>query len=41
MIKSWLVSWERLSNYFKYPKEIRKMIYTTNVIESFIASLEK
>jgi putative transposase len=41
MIKSWLANWERLSNYFKYPKEIRKMIYTTNVIESFHSQLRK
>jgi putative transposase len=41
MIKSWLTNWERLSNYFKYPKEIRKMIYTTNIIESFHSQLRK
>jgi putative transposase len=41
MIKSWLNNWERLSNYFKYPKEIRKIIYTTNVIESFHSQLRK
>jgi transposase-like protein len=41
MIKSWLNNWERLSNYFKYPKEIRKMIYTTNIIESFHSQLRK
>ena len=41
MIKSWLAHWERLSNYFKYPKEIRKMIYTTNIIESFHSQLIK
>jgi len=41
MIKSWLNNWERLSNYFKYPKEIRKMVYTTNIIESFHSQLRK
>lgn len=41
MVKSWNNNWERLSNYFKYPKEIRKMIYTTNVIESFHSQLRK
>lgn len=41
MIKSWLNNWERLSNYFKYPKEIRRIIYTTNVIESFHSQLRK
>lgn len=41
MIKSWLTHWERLSNYFKYPKEIRRVIYTTNIIESFHSQLRK
>jgi transposase-like protein len=34
VIKSWKNKWENLSNYFKYPPEIRKIIYTTNIIES-------
>jgi putative transposase len=41
MIKSWRNNWERLSNYFKYPKEIRRIIYTTNIIESFHSQLRK
>lgn len=41
MIKSWFTNWERLSNYFKYPKEIRRIIYTTNTIESFHSQLRK
>jgi transposase-like protein len=41
MIKSWFNNWQRLSNYFKYPKEIRTIIYTTNIIESFHAQLRK
>lgn len=41
MIKSWLNNWERLSNYFKYPKDIRRIIYTTNIIESFHSQLRK
>lgn len=41
MIKSWFANWERLSNYFKYPKEIRKIMYTTNIIESFHSQLRK
>jgi transposase-like protein len=41
MIKSWNNNWERLSNYLKYPKEIRKIIYTTNIIESFNSQLRK
>lgn len=34
VIQSWQNKWENLSVYFKYPPEIRKVIYTTNVIES-------
>jgi putative transposase len=41
MIKSWFANWERLSNYFKYPKEIRTIIYTNNIIESFNSQLRK
>ena len=32
--KSWRENWANLSTYFKYPYEIRKLIYTTNAIES-------
>lgn len=41
MVKSWLNNWERLSAYFQYPKEIRTLIYTTNIIESFHSQLRK
>jgi len=34
VINSWRNKWENLSVYFKYPEEIRKVIYTTNTIES-------
>ncbi len=34
IIKSWRNKWDNLSNYFKYPEDIRKVIYTTNIIES-------
>ena len=34
VIKSWRNNWERLSQYFKYPEAIRRIIYTTNTIES-------
>ena len=32
VIKSWRNKWEHLSAYFKYPEEIRRIIYTTNII---------
>ena len=31
---SWYNNWDNLSSYFKYPKDIRRIIYTTNIIES-------
>jgi len=31
---SWYNNWENLSSYFKYPADIRRIIYTTNIIES-------
>jgi putative transposase len=41
VIKSWRNNWEELTNYFKYPKEIRKLIYTTNTIEGFHRQIRK
>lgn len=34
VIKSWRTKWEQLSAYFKYPDDIRRIIYTTNSIEA-------
>ena len=39
--RSWRNNWERLIPFFAYPKEIRKVIYTTNTIESLNRSLRK
>jgi len=39
--KSWQENWGRLTTFFDYPKEIRRVIYTTNTIESLNASLRK
>ncbi|WP_026960284.1 IS256 family transposase [Aliagarivorans taiwanensis] len=39
--QSWRNNWERLSVFFDYPPAIRKVIYTTNAIESLNASLRK
>ncbi|AZQ11558.1 IS256 family transposase [Shewanella khirikhana] len=39
--RSWRANWERLSVFFDYPPQIRKVIYTTNAIESLNASLRK
>lgn len=34
VLQSWQNKWENLSVYFQYPADIRKVIYTTNIIES-------
>lgn len=39
--KSWQENWPKLSTYFKYPAEVRKLIYTTNAIEGFNRQLRK
>lgn len=41
IMKSWLENWDKLSLMFEYPDQIRKMIYTTNIIESFNSQLRK
>jgi putative transposase len=38
---SWRSNWANLSTYFKYPEEVRKLIYTTNAIEGFNRQLRK
>lgn len=39
--KSWLNNWENITPFFDYPAEIRKVIYTTNAIESLNMSIRK
>jgi len=39
--QSWRRNWQRIIPYFDYPPEIRKVIYTTNAIESVNMSLRK
>lgn len=41
IIRSWENNWLELTAYFKYPYEIRKIIYTTNVIEGYHRQLRK
>jgi putative transposase len=40
-VKSWKTNWSELSAYFKYPEELRRIIYTTNSVENFHRSLRK
>jgi transposase-like protein len=41
VIKSWKVNWQRLSQYFKYPEHIRRITYTTNVVEGLHRQIRK
>jgi putative transposase len=40
-IKSWQNNWDELTAYFDYPEEIRRIIYTTNAIESLNSTIRK
>lgn len=40
-LKSWRNNWSELSTFFKYTPEIRKMMYTTNAVESLHMQLRK
>jgi len=40
-IKSWQKNWDQLTAFFDFPVEIRKLIYTTNVIESLNSNIRK
>jgi transposase-like protein len=41
VIKSWQANWDSLSQYFKYPEELRRIIYTTNIVEGFHRQIRK
>lgn len=41
IFKSWRTNWERLSKFFDYPAAIRRIIYTTNPIESYHRMVRK
>lgn len=40
-LKSWEMNWDVLSPFFKYPSDIRRIMYTTNIIEGFHRQLRK
>ena len=40
-IKSWRDNWEDLAVFFEFPLEIRKIIYTTNLIENLNGKIRK
>ena len=41
IVRSWRQNWAEIATFFKYPPEIRKIIYTTNTIESYHRQLRK
>lgn len=41
IIRSWRNNWEGLSAFFYFPYDIRKIMYTTNIIESYHSQLRK
>jgi len=41
VIRSWETNWTKLSTYFKYPDQIRRIIYTNNTIEAYHRQIRK
>lgn len=41
VLKSWHTNWEKLTAYFNYDAQIRKLIYTTNAVEGFHRQVRK
>jgi putative transposase len=40
-VRSWQNNWEDLATFFRYPAEIRRLIYTTNTVEGYNRQLRK
>jgi len=40
-IRSWENNWDVLSPFYKFPEEVRKIMYTNNIIEGFHRQLRK
>jgi len=41
VIRSWRNNWDELATFFRYPSEMRRLIYTTNLIEGYHRQLRK
>jgi putative transposase len=41
IVRSWRQNWAEIATFFKYPPEIRKIIYTTKPLKATIASCER
>jgi putative transposase len=40
-IRSWQNNWDNLATFFEFPREIRRLIYTTNIVEGYHRQLRK
>jgi putative transposase len=40
-VRSWQNNWEELATFFEFPKEIRRLIYTTNSVEGYHRQIRK
>jgi len=40
-VRSWQNNWDDLATFFEFPKEIRRLIYTTNTVEGYPRQLRK
>lgn len=41
VVKSWKNNWHKLSTFFKFPATIRRLMYTTNIIEGYHRQIRK
>jgi len=41
VVRSWRQNWAELATFFRFPAEVRRLIYTTNIIEGFHRQLRK
>jgi putative transposase len=41
IVKSWRNNWEKITPFLHFPKQIRRVIYTTNIVESLNNTLRK
>jgi len=41
IIRSWETNWLELTTYFNYPQDVRRLIYTTNIVEAYHRQLRK
>ena len=41
VIKSWRDKWDNLSHYFDYTEPIRRIMYTTNIVEGYHRQIRK